>query len=297
MSTRLLAIISALAAIAASAVPEAKAKSSLLRENLKASPVNTTCLTTDICGSAYQTCLIHPECSKLLQCLEKCLDDFESDTTPMKSTTQSCLGTCLFSYADFYYTGLGRCLTDNDCFHLPHVTTPCRYRKGVSESRKFQISDLKGGWWKVRGFNPAYDCIPCQHTFFDGFEWTNDQFVYRPTFEVVAVNGSHVLVNGTISVSLENTKPGKAIVLDYYLYGHPNHQTWYVLDGPADNSTILIYYCGTSMSKWQYEGAMILSRSPVLKPTDDKHFAEMVTANTNLDYSKFCSPQLHPCSN
>ena len=261
-------------------------------------PVKAGCLTEEnLCASAYQTCLIHPECSKLLTCQEKCLDDFDADTSPMKSTTQTCLGTCLFSYADFYYTGFARCLTDNHCFRLQKVTTSCRYHNGVKGKRKFQISDLKGGWWKVRGYNPAYDCQDCPHTFFDGFEFDKTQFTYRPTFEIKAENGSNILVNGSITEDLKNTEPGDPIIIDYYAFGLPTHMAWYVLDGPLDNSTLLVYYCGYTMSEWHFEGAMILSRSPVVKATDEKKFEEMVKANTDLDYSKFCKPKLEPCSN
>lgn len=259
-------------------------------------PLNVTCMNTN-CGSAYQTCLIHPKCKQLLVCLSKCLDKFQDDTSLMKSDTQTCIGTCTFTYADIFYTGFSRCLVDNKCINLPLISTKCRYPNEVSMPRKFQISDLKGGWWKVRGYNPAYDCIPCQHTFFDGFQFENDRFAYRPTFEALTVNSSHTLVNGSIYVDLENTAPGGVIDLDYYLFGIPVHLSWYALDGPADNSSVLVYYCGNVLTQWNIEGAMILSRSPVLPANADQQFSELVKRNTDLEYSAFCKPQLHPCPN
>ena len=150
----------------------------------------------------------------------------------------------------------------------------------------------------ARGYNPAYDCVPCQHIFFDAFQYMDNQFAYRPTFEAVTVNGSHSLVNGSIYDLLQNNKPGEVIQLDYYLYGIPEHYIWHVLDGPADNSTILVYYCGDVATNWNIEGAMILTRSPVLPPEADVMFAELVKKNiVDMEYELFCKPQLDPCPN
>ena len=100
--------------------------------------INTTCLTVN-CGSSYETCLLQPKCNQLLTCLEKCLDEFDRDDSLMKSTTQACARTCTFSYADFYYTGFSRCLTDNHCLQFPRVDTKCRRPNGggLTPSRKF----------------------------------------------------------------------------------------------------------------------------------------------------------------
>lgn len=57
-----------------------------------------------------------------------------------------------------------------------------------------------------------------------------------------------------------------------YNYGIPEHFTWHVLDGSADNSTILVDVA----TNWRVEGAMILTQSPVLPPDADVTFAEMV---------------------
>lgn len=260
------------------------------------SPLNLTCMTTN-CGSAYQTCLLQPKCQQLLQCLDKCYAGFDTDVSLMKSDTLSCMTTCTFTYADFYYTGFSRCLTDNKCLTLPYVMAKCRYPEETIIHKKYQISDLKGGWWVARGYYPALDCIACQHIFFDGFEYDKDRFVYRPTFEALTVNGSFTYVNGSILVNLENTDPGEAIELDYYIYGVPVHMTWHVLAGTEDNSTVLVYYCGDILAEWNFEGAMILTRSPVLPPGVDVQFAEMVKRSLNIQYEKFCKPQLQPCPN
>ncbi len=250
----------------------------------------------DNCASAYQTCLSYTRCSLLLSCVSKCMDGFEGDTSPMKTTTQSCVNTCTFTYADMFYVGLSRCLSDNKCITLPPIPSTCKYPGGITRSRKFQLSDLKGGWWVVKGYNRAYDCIACKHTFFDAKEYETNEFYYRPTFEVLTPNGSFIFINGTVYVELDNTQPGEAIDLDYYLYGFPVHMTWHALDGAADNSSLLVYYCG-NMLEWNIEGAMILSRSPILSPGDDGKFAQMVKKNTVLDYEEFCNPHLSPCPN
>lgn len=191
----------------------------LSKATFTSTAINTTCLNV-ICGSSHQTCLLHAECKLLLTCLEKCLDGFDGDGSLMKSTTQACVRTCTFTYADFYYTGFSRCLADHKCLELPRVDTKCRHPNGggLRPSRKFQISDVKGGWCVARGYNPAYDCVPCQHVFFDAFEYFKDRFAYRPTFEALTVDNSHALVIGSIFyVPLQNSEPGEDIQLDYYL--------------------------------------------------------------------------------
>ena len=258
-------------------------------------PVNMDCLNNN-CASGYQTCLIHTKCRLLLDCLTKCYSGFDDDTSPYKTTTQHCIYTCQFTYADEFYVGLSRCLTDNSCFELPPIKDACKYPSEVVVSKQYQLRDLKGGWWVVKGYNPAQDCWPCQHTFFDAEEYDNKTFHYRPSFEVANNNGSFDLINGTIYVTLKDTAPGEAINISYYLYGMPVNLTWYTLDGKDDNSTVLVYYCG-NMLQWNFEGAVFLSRSPVIPPSSDAWFEEMLEKNTHLKYSDFCSPQLYPCPN
>lgn len=258
--------------------------------------VSQSCMDT-YCGSAYETCLNIPKCHQLLRCLDKCYDSSYTDFSPMKSDTLTCMTTCLFTYADFYYTGLSRCLTDNKCLVVPDVPSTCRYPGETIVHRKYNVTDLKGGWWVARGYYPALDCVACQHTFFDPVMYENDKFVYRPTFEALTVNRSYTFVNGTILVDLDNTDAGAPIELDYYLYGIPVHMTWHALTGAEDNSTVLIYYCGNIMTKWNFEGALILTRSPVLPPDADMQYAEMVDKSLNIPYDKFCKPQLSPCPN
>ena len=260
------------------------------------SPVDTVCMNAN-CGSAYETCLNSAKCQQLLVCLDKCYAGFDTDTSLMKSNSLSCATTCIFTYADFYFTGFSRCMIENKCITLRPMPAFCRYPSEVAKHRYFQISDLKGGWWVARGYYPAMDCIACQHTFFDGFQYLNNQFVYRPTFEALTVNGSYTYVNGSILVDLENTKPGEPIELDYYLYGVPVHTNWHVLTGTDDNSTILVYYCGDILTEWRFEGALILSRSPVLPPDAEALYSAMVRRSVNLPYEKFCKPQLAPCPN
>lgn len=258
-------------------------------------PVDMECLNTT-CGSAYETCLSYSKCSSLLTCITKCLEGFDSDTSLMKSTTQSCVNTCSFSYADIFYVALARCLTDNKCVKLPPIPSTCRYPDKIKMTRKYQLSDLKGGWWKVRGYNPAYDCLPCQHTFFDPVQFENNKFTYRPSFKQLTVNNTYLLVNGTILVDLDDTEPGQVIEIDYYLFGVPVRMSWYALDGAADGSIVLVYYCGNVLD-WNYEGAMILSRSTQLPSQAEDAFEHLVSVNTGLDYTKFCSPQFKSCPN
>jgi hypothetical protein len=204
---------------------------------------------------------------------------------------------CTFTYADFHYTGLSRCLADNKCLVLPSIPSMCRYPERTTVHRKYNVSDLKGGWWVARGYYPALDCVACQHTFFDAVMYENDKFVYRPTFEALTLNESFTLVNGSILVDLDNTEPGEPIELDYYLYGVPVHMTWHALTGADDNSTVLIYYCGNIMAEWNFEGALILTRSPQLPPYSDTLFEGMVQRSLDIPYEEFCKPQLTPCPN
>lgn len=257
--------------------------------------VDIECLKTT-CGSPYETCLSYSKCSTLLTCITNCLEGFDADTSLMKSSTQSCVNRCTFTYADIFYVAFSRCLTDHNCLKLPPIPSTCRYPDKIKMTRKYQLSDLKGGWWKVRGYNPAYDCLSCQHTFFDPVPYENDKFIYRPSFELLTVNNTFQLVNGTILADLDDTEPGQVIEINYYLFGVPVKMSWYALDGDADGSIVLVYYCGQTLD-WNYEGSMILSRSTQLPSGADDIFEELVRVNTGLDYTKFCTPRLNSCPN
>lgn len=259
--------------------------------------INETCMQKH-CASPYASCTQQPKCNDLLTCIGKCYDQMPRDYSYMSTSTLSCIYTCIFSNADFYFTGWARCMSDHNCFATPPIDDVlCRYPDMVTQSKMFNITDLKGGWWVMRGYNQAMDCLSCQHIFFDGYEYDKTKFVYRPTFEATTMNGSFKLVNGSILVDLVDTKRGEPIELKYYLYGIPFDMKWHVLDGNNDNTTILVYYCGNVLSVWEMEGAMVLARTPVETPDSEQLYYNLFTKNTNLPFDDVCTPQLSPCPN
>ena len=257
--------------------------------------IDEECLKTT-CGAPYQTCLDYSRCARLTTCLKDCMSHFDSDTSPMKWVTHSCVNKCAYNYEDIYFVALARCLTDNKCVHLPTYPSTCRYPNKTRQYQKYQLSDLKGGWWVAKGYNRAYDCLVCQHTFFDAVPFMKNDYIYRPTFYTSGANDTLKLVNGSVLVDLDEINPGDTIELDYYMFGVPFKLSWHVLDGYPDGTIVFVYYCG-SLLNWKYEGAMILSRSKELPNGSDQALKEQVSVTTGLDYNKFCTNSNTDCAN
>ena len=249
------------------------------------------------CGSPYQTCKDYSGCSSLMDCLTDCMGRFDSDNSNMKSSTHLCINKCLYMYEDIYFVALARCLTDNDCVKLPPYPSTCRYPNQTKQYRQYKLQDLKGGWWVAKGYNRAYDCLTCQHNFFDAMPFTTNEFTYRPTFYTTGLNKTLMLVNGSVLVDLnEVDNAGDPIELGYYLFGIPFKFTWYPLDGLYDGSVVYVYYCG-SLLNWRMEGALVLSRSKELPSGSEQQIKEMISSSSGLDVQDFCINSNAACTN
>ncbi len=249
------------------------------------------------CGSPYLTCKDYPNCVSHLTCVQDCINEFDKDDSRMKSSTHLCLNKCMYIYEDIYFVALARCLSDNNCIKLPSYPSTCRYPNNTKQIRKYQLQDLKGGWWVAKGYNQAYDCLSCQKTFFDAAPFTNNEFTYRPMFYINGLNDTMKLVNGSILVDLNEIDAGDTLQLDYYLFGVPFKLNWYILNGYYDGSIVYVYYCGT-LYNWDYEGAMILSRSKEIPTGMEQFLKEMVSeSTTGLDYNYFCTHSNNACTN
>ena len=119
-------------------------------------------------------------------------------------------------------------------------------------------SYLAKSWYVTHGFNRDYDCFACQLL---SFEFPKDEPIfYNALYDLMAVNGS-MIWNDIVMRGNEDI-PG-VMTLKGHDSGFDNVQNWYVLMQSDD--TMLVYYCGDLMT-WHFEGALVMSKTPILDP-------------------------------
>lgn len=117
------------------------------------------------CSLQAKACLEDdPECRKGLTCTAKCLGD------------NSCTLGCFARYGGPNLEGLLKCtIEDNECIKVAILPggadKPGEEPKSPAPTvRGFDMGSMEGSWYKVVGYNPNYDCFPCQRNTFSSPE-------------------------------------------------------------------------------------------------------------------------------
>ena len=249
-------------------------------EQTSAFEADGSCLLSG-CQDKMTNCFGDDLCQEMLQCLTSCGSD------------QTCAFTC------FYVDNLSKasksllkCIEEEGCIKAPESQEECEVPALTAREESFDLEDFVGDWYVVRGLSPQYDCWDCQRMRFGSLTDGVLDYAYdiKPaanrtsvTFEcsVIPVNGS----SSSFSVPYTFEDVIKGV------------DTWYVLDKSADNSAVLIYYCGENdMLKSWYRGAFVMSTSKSVPDETLEQFDETLS-NSGLDVrlDDFCKNNLAVC--
>ena len=241
------------------------------------------------CLAESVSCLTNQGCRDAIICDQKCLNEWDSDTTKEKFHIQNCTNICAWTYVDKIYQTFIRCLTTHQCLTFPPIPKTCR-APNIHPLKQLSIKDLEGDWWVVKGLHPVYDCYPCQKLYFTAIN--ENSWNYSTQYEVYLANGSLSLAY--LQTVLSTNVPGSNISFIYDDIGLKHYETWWLIDKADDSSFILLYYCGNTL-QWNYEGALVLARNTTL---DEASYAQIATSYkqaVSLNTTEFCNTSTQLC--
>jgi len=218
------------------------------------------------CVPALAKCMANTECRGVNSCYTKC------------GTNQTCSYLCSLADPNQQWDDLTGCLTDNKCL-VPFPSKKCFTPNATS---KFDLNDMKGTWWVVKGMSPAHDCFECAKQQFllqDDGKWS-----YQCDFPVTNTN-----LTGHVYTNLSQVHSGY-YAIDYREFGMLQHEDWYVVDVSPDKEYVLVKLCGFS-EPLDYAGGLVMSRKLGAIPADiDAQFAKVADTwpNELSRYATWC---------
>ena len=251
-------------------------------------PLDIACVEA-YCTSEFEICEGDPGCEETQKCAYKCWQDWDADTTPQKYVVQNCTNKCVYSYGNEVYSNFMGCINRRQCLVLPPLPKTCKGPNNITFSQKISVRDLIGTWWNLKGYNPVYDCYPCQENTFTSLTLTSK-------FQAFLDNGGLKSVREVGSIKVLDPNPG--FIVTQESGGIRLETTLWPFDRVTElvgPSYYLVYYCGKA-NEWTYEGALVLSKSTAAIP--DRALSAIRTSfqkNVGLDLDKFCSPSTKNC--
>ena len=233
------------------------------------------------CEDDMTKCFEDVQCTEMLQCLTACGPD------------QKCAFTCFYvEKLSNASKNLLRCIEEEGCIKGPEPQEECEAPASSTLVESFELQDFVGEWYVVRGLSPQYDCWDCQKMSFGSLVDGVLDYAYDVKPEAnrtsVTFDCSVIPLNGTSSLFSVPYSFQDAI---------EGVDTWYVLDRNADDSAVLIYYCGENdMLKSWYQGAFVMSTTTAVSDETLEQF-ENALSNSGLGISldDFCENNLGIC--
>ena len=210
-----------------------------------AATINTTCVLSQFAKSAAG-CIVDRGCREAIGCEQKCMEKWDSDTTPRKLTVQNCTNKCAFTYQTDAYVAFMTCNTDNKCLILDTIPDICK--QNVKPLKQLSPADLKGNWYVLKGYHPVYDCYPNKCLEFSPMAQQAGSMDCKATYQTYLVNDSLTQVSAETTVP--SSSPGSPISFVINSLGSIGFK-WWLIDQADDKSYILVYYCGNWL-QWGY---------------------------------------------
>lgn len=242
------------------------------------------------CSVQAGRCELDSACHAILDCLSKCFDQWDKDTTPEKVHVQNCTNICTFSYSSPTLSKFMQCAGGHKCISFPSVPSQCRAPGKLTLLKKLPSDYLVGDWWVVKGYHPVFDCYPCQHSQFRQVDATS--LNYTQKYQVYLANDSLGLMESLFI--FPNTTPGANISFKDNSMGFSEPLTWWLIDAADDGSYVLVYYCGNIL-RWYYDGALVLAKEKVLSDFNIANVAASYSRALGLNSVEFCTVKNTVC--
>ncbi|KAJ8598868.1 hypothetical protein CTAYLR_010457 [Chrysophaeum taylorii] len=239
------------------------------------------------CGAQTRACFGNPSCLKGVTCLGQCRGE------------QLCATRCFARFgSDRLNNWLSCTLEDKKCVTTGVAQdTSTFYANAPQRVVNFDANELRGAWWKVRGYSAKYDCFACQINTFS--KPSNNRVTNDIEFRVPKLGGNApgYWQNSLVETLVDDRGPqGKAtLTVDGKMYGLSFHEQWYVLssskttDVPDIPDHLFVAYKGDTQ-QGPYDGAFVFTRTKTAYDDSPglRNLVTDVARKNGLDPTKFC---------
>jgi len=234
------------------------------------------------CPSEFSDCTKDGHCMETVGCIVICLKEWDKDKTDQKFAIQNCTNRCTFTFGNDIFAKTLACIDREKCLQLPAIPNTCKAPNGLKIQKNISIAELAGVKWRLRGYNPVYDCYHCQKVNFT----TNSVHAW---FEALLIGGDHKVIEETGSLVNNYPEPGFTVTINARS-GIMYTITYFAFDSVVDNGNThyLFYYCGTA-NTWNYNGAFVLTTVDTISDDAEAAVGSSFMNNVKLDFNKFCS--------
>jgi len=238
--------------------------------------VDPACFITS-CGKQTKECFVEDSrCLKGALCLSRCRGG------------QDCATQCFAEYGCKRLDAWLNCTVEREqCVSTPAslIDTSKWFKEDIpTKQPNFDPASLQGKWFKVRGYNPKYDCYLCQPNTFD----------YKPGADAVQADvqlrverlssGGQWQNNVKENLRISPESAQSTFVARGEIFGLSFDEEWYVLAG--DDDFKLVAYKGKNLQD-VYKGGFIYTRTPELSSGVEAKARQAAEA-AGYVWSKFC---------
>ena len=202
------------------------------------------------CSNLLKRCVFDSGCRDTLNCFKECT-----------ASDVECNNNCFFEHSNPIFNDFTDCLITNKCLPALQLSNgKCPYNGNIDNPKRGWSNSVLLGQKNVgkvyiaRGWNPTYDCVPCQRATYIGLYDMSDPNVQLFTEWVSEnENGSKRSANYTLVQTGTNT-----MLTKYNLFGMMVEEHYYMLDWSESGNWVMFYYCGYGFGS-QYQGALIVT--------------------------------------
>lgn len=230
------------------------------------------------CGKQTKECFAEDgRCLKGAMCLARCRGDSD------------CATQCFAEYGCPRLDAWLNCTVEKEqCVSVPAGTYDVKkfYSENIPTKLKdFDVRKLEGKWYKVRGYNPKYDCYPCQTNTFK-YNAETGKMETEVKLRVARKKSGGFWENVlTEKMDVQSPSDRSTLFAKGEIFGLSFQEEWYVLG--ADDDFVLTAYVGNNLQD-AYKGSFVYSRKPVLSAESEAK-ARAIAEKNGLDWSwKYC---------
>ena len=208
--------------------------------------------------------------------------------TDQKFAVQNCTNRCTFTFGNDVFARTLACIDQKKCLQLPAIPNTCKAPDEIKIQKNISIAEMAGVKWRLRGYNPVYDCYHCQ-------KLNLTATTVHATFQALLIGGQMKVIEEKGSLVINYPRHGFNVTINARS-GIMYSITYYVFDCVVDNGNAfyLFYYCGTA-NAWNYNGAFVLTAADTMSDTAESAVRDSYRNNVGLDFNKFCSTTTTNC--
>ncbi|XP_077994384.1 uncharacterized protein LOC144448104 [Glandiceps talaboti] len=186
-------------------------------------------------------------------------------------------------------------ITERKCVVIQPPSPPFTCTKPDNTEARFNLSQLQGNWYIVRGLNPVYDCYACQYCQFTPNTNPDESGTYVAQVDYLVTTLTGDVRPRTVHqfVSQPNPQNPGILFFNYTDTGIIHNEEWRVLAFDDKDAYALIYYCGQA-NAYHYEGVLLYSRKTKVSENVLKKVGQAAKSN-GYDFNKFCTAPTDNC--